>query len=73
MSTLKAVGKWIVAIGGALVVGLLSALMYGSRRFKEGWSTGEATQRAKDDREDLQRAEEKGDDDAVLEEWRKHR
>lgn len=73
MDTLKAAWRWIVAIGGALVVGLLSALMYGSRRFKEGWSTGEAKQRAKDDREDLQRAEETGDDAGVLDEWRKHR
>jgi hypothetical protein len=70
---LKEVWKWIVVFAGAGLAVLLGILTYGGRRFKEGASTGDAKRRAAEDREDLQRAEETGDDAGVTDEWRKHR
>lgn len=65
--------KWAWVIIAAAFSLFAGVLVYGWRRAKEGLAIGEARQRAKDDREDLQHAEETGDDNAVLSEWRKHR
>ena len=73
MSRLREAWKWVAALGGAALAVLLGIMSYGRRRYKEGAGIGGAKQRASDDREDLQRAAETGDDSGVLAEWRKHR
>lgn len=73
MARLREFLKWTWAIVAAAFALFAGVLVYGRRKMREGVSTGAAKQRAADDREDLRRAEEAGDDEGVLAEWRKHR
>lgn len=60
---------WLIAIGGAL----LGLLIWGQSRERTGKKIGAAKQRAKESRERAANALAKGDDQAVLDEWRRSR
>lgn len=64
---MKRIWAWIAAIAGLLVTGLL----YGWSRFQQGVSAGDAKASARADRERLREADESGDPNRLLDEWRR--
>lgn len=65
----SAIWRWFYVIAAAAFATIAGIVLYGKRKVAEGDAA--ATLRA--DRERLREAEESGDDDKVLSEWRRTR
>lgn len=66
---LKESATWIYLIISAGFILFVGLLFYGQRKVREG----DAAATLRSDRERLQDAEESGDDDRILDEWRRSR
>lgn len=64
---MKRLWTWIATIAGLLAAGLF----YGWTRFKQGVDAGDAKATTRADRERLREADESGDPNRLLDEWRR--